>query len=425
MNRRGFLGTVAPLSLAGCLRLTEEETGEQGGGAAKNVAGAVDDGDETKTDTASAEQTTQDLPPAQLQGSFRQFGYDAQNTGYVPEVSGPTGRVEIVWRGPRTDGPPVVDEGDVYVGGRDGTLYALRDGTVRWKADIGGDTNAESSPVVTDDLVVMPGIDGYVRGFSKDGEQEWKSPRLFPEGAEHEPLIFSHPTVTENVFLTGGANGKITAINPNTGSVLWSQRAFGYANMPAVGNGLVFTAGGHPDHASEEVPGINALSLTDGGVEWTFGTGTMFNANSPTVVGDRLLVTSLEGTVYALDVADGSEVWRYEFGVEMEGVSPAVHDGTAFVGTKGEEFYALDAETGERRWSHSMTEQVKTSAVVTDERVYISDRSGEVRALDPSNGVPRWSLNVGHSTHTGFAVVEDGLVIGSEELGVAVVRQKQ
>jgi outer membrane protein assembly factor BamB len=58
--------------------------------------------------------------------AWRQFGYDASNTGYAPDNTGPVEDIEEQWTfeaGSAVESSPAVADGTVYVGSRDGLVY--------------------------------------------------------------------------------------------------------------------------------------------------------------------------------------------------------------------------------------------------------------------------------------------------------------
>jgi outer membrane protein assembly factor BamB len=74
------------------------------------------------------------------------------------------------------------------------------------------------------------------------------------------------------------------------------------------------------------------LNRTTGASAWTFQTGDEVDS-SPVLVGQRVVVASADGRVYALQIADGSMTWSYEIGSPVT-ATPAVIGDVIVVGAE-------------------------------------------------------------------------------------------
>lgn len=414
-TRRGVLtalgGTVVG---SGCLRLTNS--------------------DEAQLDTETGSSTTE--PPLTrntvtvssnpIRGRFPEYGYDPQNTGSVSEFTGPTGRVEPAWEGPNAGvSVPAVEGADIYYGTADGHLVAMREGRIRWQAFLGRDHQVGSSPVITDNVVVIGGTDGHIQAYSThDGSEQWRSQQFYPDGADFPPMIPSHPTVTDGMIIMAGAGGQVRGINLETGALLFSFRGHGYGLHPAVDGELGVVGGGLDDPEHYEY-GIKAFSTRDGQLQWRFGEKKRFNENAPTIVGDRVYVVSIAGILSCLDRTDGSVIWETSLDAEVKAQSPSVRNGTVYVGDFSGELYAVNTDDGGIRWTHSFQHPIRCPPVVTDEAVFVSDVSGDVRAIQPDDGRPRWSYQHGAGVAAGIAVVENAVVVPTIDHGTVVLRERE
>jgi hypothetical protein len=72
-------------------------------------------------------------------------------------------------------------------------------------------------------------------------------------------------------------------------------------------------------------------------------------AMEPILAGDKVLVATHAGNLYALRAQSGEAVWRFEaHGAFLH--SPAVVDGLVVAGSTDGELYAVDLETGKLQW---------------------------------------------------------------------------
>ena len=77
---------------------------------------------------------------------------------------------------------------------------------------------------------------------------------------------------------------------------------------------------------------VHALDAETGGSLWTFATKGRVDS-SPVIVGQRVIVCSLDGNIYILNLATGKEVWSFNSGSPFS-ASPAVGGGRLVVGSE-------------------------------------------------------------------------------------------
>lgn len=131
---------------------------------------------------------------------------------------------------------PAVVGGTVYVGARDGFLYALSaaDGHLIWRFDH-QISWVNSSPAVIDGQVYAASSDGkFVQSVdARSGKENW---RLSPES-----LFWSSPAISGNVLYIGGATATLFAVDRRSGKELWRYRVTGKIHSsPSVADGRVF-----------------------------------------------------------------------------------------------------------------------------------------------------------------------------------------
>jgi outer membrane protein assembly factor BamB len=154
---------------------------------------------------------------------------------------------------------PAVANGTVYIGARDGFLYALYAGTgaLRWRFDH-KISWVNSSPAVADAVVFAGSSDGhFLQAVSDSGRELWRAPT--------GTLVWSSPAVAGSVVYVGDGGGRLSAFDRTSGALLWSFR-----------------------------PSASVYS-------------------SPAVSGEYVVVGSSDGGVYALRATDGPPVQRAVF----------------------------------------------------------------------------------------------------------------
>jgi len=157
---------------------------------------------------------------------------------------------------------------------------------------------------------------------------------------------------------------------------------------------------------------INAETVGDLGVAWTYDLATNRGVEStPIVVDGVMYVTSAWSVVYALDAQTGEELWVHEPDVDRAvGVNAccdvvnrgvAVYDGKVFVGVIDGRLQALDAMTGKLLWDVVTVDQDKPYTItgaprVVKDKVLIGNGGAElgvrgyVSAYDVDSGEKVW-----------------------------------
>lgn len=145
-----------------------------------------------------------------------EFGYDRRTIQSSPSVAG----------------------GIVYVGSRDGTLYAVdaANGTLRWRFD-NSVFWSNTTPAIDGGFVYDGNSDGhFVQAVdARTGAQAWKFTTQAP--------VFASPAVAGDAVYTGDWNGTLYALDAHSGAAFWQWRSFGRRIMSSAaidGGHLIF-----------------------------------------------------------------------------------------------------------------------------------------------------------------------------------------
>lgn len=148
--------------------------------------------------------------------------YTSSTKGVVTSFDKQTGRMN--WQA-KTQLPviagPGADDQLVVVASRQGQLVALNANTGRrlWTSYVSGEVIA--APAVSSGLIIIKTIDGYVRGLSsQDGSERWAyqqaEPNLILRGS-------SSPLIHHQYVLAGFANGNLAKLSLDGGQLAWTQ----------------------------------------------------------------------------------------------------------------------------------------------------------------------------------------------------------
>ena len=139
--------------------------------------------------------------------------------------------------------------------------------------------------------------------------------------------------------------------------------------------------------------GLTADQVPKLKLKWAFG---FPNANSarglPTIVGGRVFVGSMSGTVYALDAKSGCVIWTFK---AQSGVRAGVVIGpragspgkyVAYLGDGRANAYALDAATGEQIWTRSL-EDHKSANITGTPTLYEGRLFVPISSIEEGSGM--------------------------------------
>jgi outer membrane protein assembly factor BamB len=228
--------------------------------------------------------------------------------GLLYGVSARTG--SVLWRG-RTGGrirtAPAVVGKRAYVGSFDGRVYAfdVASGKQIWcydtegaklnSGDFGFDRRSiQSSPSVSGGVVYVGARDGFLYAIdAESGTLRWRNDH-------HISWVNSSPAVDNGVVYAGSSDAHfLQAVDANTGKELWKAQSNGIVwSSPAVTDRFVYWGDG---------PGrIHVTDRSNGAEVSTFRTGSQV-FSSPVIDGELLFVGSGDGGVYALRLGSAAD----------------------------------------------------------------------------------------------------------------------
>jgi outer membrane protein assembly factor BamB len=248
-----------------------------------------------------------------------------------------------------------------------------------------------------------------------------------------EGPVLSSPAISEGVIFFGSSDGKLYAVDQETGKEKWH---FGTAqpisSSPAVADGLVYF--------TNYEAAVYAVDASTGKPKWRFAMeqerrfqakglhGTMpndqtipdpfdFLTSSPAVFNGRVYVGSGDGNVYAIDAHTGVLIWKFPTG-DIVHASPTIANNVVYIGSWDSYFYAIDADSGQEKWRYKAGEDpvihnqvgFQSSAAVVEGIVYVGCRDGHLYAFDAATGRKKWDYSTSQSWVNTTPAVRDGVV---------------
>jgi outer membrane protein assembly factor BamB len=308
--------------------------------------------------------------------------YAASHDGEVVALAADTGRhLWTVKTKLALSAGPEVDGGLLVLGSSDGDIIALdaSNGSERWRKSIGSEVLAR--PLIAKDVVVIRTVDGHVEGMAAaDGSQRWavdeQVPRLTLRGT-------APPVLAGDRIIAGFDNGKVLAIDPRNGDVLWDaivnaphgrtelERLSDIDSPARIAGDDIFVVG---------FQGRVAMLAHDSGQIWWARDASSYRGF--TMDDDNIYLTNSDSVVVAMKRSDGAVLWEQD-SMKRRGLTAPAIDGDALVVGDFEGYvHWLDKATGEiiaRQKTDG--DRITNSAVTTDTGVFVQTDSGRLVAF--------------------------------------------
>jgi outer membrane protein assembly factor BamB len=275
---------------------------------------------------------------------------------------------------------PLLAEGVLYTGSRDGAIHALR----------------------------LPGAVGTAGAAA--GEVIWRC--ALPEGDQMPEAL-----ARWRDYLVV-APQRIDFLSPDKALLLLDRRRgviaariplpAGQLAAPVIDGDLAYlTADG----------ALYAVDLAAQRVAWRLELGVAYCPYAPALDGDLLLLPANEGVLRAIDVTQQRLAWRFTADGRQPHfmATPVVDADLVLASAWNGVLYALDRATGVERWRYSVPEQPQRrralahSPVLAGEKVLVGSYDHRIHAVDRRSGALHWiSPDLGRRIYSRPVVVGSG-----------------
>jgi outer membrane protein assembly factor BamB len=314
-------------------------------------------------------------------GDWVQAGFDSAHSGFnrfeTQLNRGNVGNLTQLWAAQVGVGllyaSPVVCNGRVYIGSGDGRMYAFdaATGATLW---VGPQQSLffVDSAAASRGLVFASSLYSTFLAYKADtGEIAWTSELRD---------VRASPTLHGRTLYVGSFDGRLAALDAETGAPKWSTNAECciFDQAPVVDGGRVFQM------RTDDT--LTAYDAQSGEQLWSkseFSVGTLAAARA-------MVFFNYYPNVVALDAATGAELWTAPLGAASAS-APAVANKAVFVTTSN--LRALDVATGAVLWEAPAASIWGPS--VANGVVYASSLNGEWDAFDERTGSLLWSVTSG------------------------------
>ncbi len=268
---------------------------------------------------------------------------------------------------------PVVAGARVYAGDDSGRVHCLnaRTGTKHWSFRTGGPVRGRVL-VAGRDLYVASDDGLLYRLDVVSGARKW-AVKVESTAVVRKPIgdpasIYdrygSDPVMGDELLYLGTHDGRVLALDPETGAIRWQHKTGGPVLAAVRSSGSRVYAGSYDGR-------VYALDAATGAQAWSFDTRGPV-VSTPALAGDRVIVGSRSYDLYALAVDDGRPLWkRYSWFSWVES-SPTIREGVAYVGSSdASAIHAYDVATGDLQYKTDVHGWAWGQPAVDERNVYI------------------------------------------------------
>lgn len=308
----------------------------------------------------------------------------------------------ILETGGFVDAPVVRDGDELYVGGWDGTLYALDSrGALRWRRELG--ETLDGGAALDGKTVYVQTWGRRVVALDRDtGRERWRFDSPPSTADDHRQGGLER---VGELLLVPAWNGTLYALAAESGELRWVlEIGQPLRCAPAVAGDRLYVASGD---------GTLAAVAFDGTLLWRVPHESPLLA-TPALVDGGALVVERDGRLSAYD-ADGNSRWRRELGEPCYYAAPLAADGVIYLATAGGALWKLDAATGAVIWRRAGLGPVYATPTLHDGRLLIGDNDGVLHIVGADSGDEMGTWTVGGAIQSPPLVVGDRVIFGARD----------
>ncbi len=244
--------------------------------------------------------------------------------------------------------------------------------------------------------------------------------RSFFDGKK-SALLAGGPIAGINQIFIGSENGKVYALNAETGALVWQKNIKGEViTAPAFDSGILVV---------NTVSGVmQAYNASNGEEIWKIEQDvpalTLRGVSQPVIASGGVILGTGKGSVNVYLLDKGQEGWSTEIGeatgsTELERVidvdsAPVIFGDKIYAISSRGNLAAIELKSGRILWKRQYSSYRQIA--VHRNNIYLTDLRGHVYAIDRISGIERWSnLSLTNRSTTGPAVIDDYVVVGDFE----------
>jgi outer membrane protein assembly factor BamB len=307
--------------------------------------------------------------------------YVANHQGLVKAVNKTTG--EVLWSKQQTQklvsGPAVGAKNLVFSTDNAGiSVLSKSDGHELWHGSVSSEVL--SLPLIVDDQVIVKTVDGHLYAFNRrTGEKQWVIDHGAPSlvlRASSSPVLYNH------MVLVGFSDGKLDAIDLETGRVIW-QRSMGYASGASDVERLADISSdplvrGDVVYLASYQGYMVAMSLRQGQFNWNKPVSTYRNL---AIDSGALYMTDAEDILWSMNRSNGHVRWKQPALTARGVTEPVLMGRRLLVGDKTGFLHLIDVKHGDFVARHALGSSIIVGPLVSDNHIYVITASGQLQCF--------------------------------------------
>ena len=255
------------------------------------------------------------------------------------------------------------------------------------------------------------------------------------QGATKELPLTAQPVLVDDVIFTLDTDSRLSAFNAKTGRELWDTDVNNESeDDPVIAGGIAFSD--NMLFITNGFSEIIAVNSANGQIIWRKALPAPSRA-APTILNERIFVSTLDSRLLALSIKDGSILWDYTGISEKTGLigaaSPAANNDIVVPAFSSGEISALRVENGSIAWSDSLSgvrsfgglsgiADIKALPVIDKGLIIAISFSGRLVAIDERTGTRIWQREIG-GVQTPWMAGNHLFVLSSDNQIIALGRE--
>ncbi|HCU88683.1 MAG TPA: outer membrane protein assembly factor BamB [Gammaproteobacteria bacterium] len=236
-----------------------------------------------------------------------------------------------------------------------------------------------------------------------------------------ELFISLIPAPYNSRVFTADRDGRMIALNAETGEEIWTERSkkLRISGGPGTGDGLVFAGTSDAD--------VIARDAETGEQKWIARVSSEI-LTPPRAAAGTAVVRTGDGKLFGLDSGTGKQKWVYDRTIPiltLRGTgAPVIHDNIVISGFDNGRLVALDLATGKQDWETRLAVptgrsdlermvDIDAEPTIVGDTVYISSFQASVAAVSIINGQLEWTREI--SSYSNLAVDESRVYVTDEK----------
>jgi outer membrane protein assembly factor BamB len=157
-----------------------------------------------------------------------------------------------------------------------------------------------------------------------------------------------------------------------------------------------------------------SLSLKDGSENWKTTVDDGGFEGTACIIGDKVIVGSLDGFVYAYEITSGNEAWKFETmgqivgGINTFTVKTSEGDvPSAVFGSHDNKLYCVDARDGSEQWSVETGYYLNGTPCIADGKIVFGGCDGIIYVVNAQNGSAAATVEIGPYVSNSIILKDD------------------